>query len=211
MELILIRHGEPVVAQRDDAPVDPELTTRGRWQAERVAEWLAVEPIDHIVTSAKRRAIETAAPLARRLSVASEVVHDFDEIDRYARVYAPFDQLQERFPEYLEAAHRGDWEAIGWDPPDRFRERVMAAYEELLARRPGSRVAIACHGGVIGVIAGHVLGLDSRGILGHPPFASITRIAIADQQPAQLLSLNEVGHFDATRSRVIGPDGPGFD
>ena len=41
MELILIRHGEPVTVQTDGAPADPELSLRGQWQAERVCHWLS--------------------------------------------------------------------------------------------------------------------------------------------------------------------------
>ncbi|HEX6311326.1 MAG TPA: histidine phosphatase family protein, partial [Acidimicrobiia bacterium] len=44
MELLLIRHAEPVrigPGEGGDGPVDPELTPRGRTQAERLAAWLA--------------------------------------------------------------------------------------------------------------------------------------------------------------------------
>ena len=210
MEIILARHGEPVVAHSDEGPVNPELTERGHWQAERLGAWLACEPIDCVVTSSMLRAQQTAQPLQRQLGIENDVVKDFDEIDRQSRVYAPFHLMKERFPEHYEAIQREDWAALGWDPPERFGERVLAAWEDLLARRPGECVFIACHGGVIGSITSHLLGLSSRWAFANPPFASYSRIRVSADGRAQLLSANEVGHFDATRTRAVGPEGEGF-
>ena len=36
-------------------------------------------------------------------------------------------------------------------------------------------------------------------------------VVIGDDERAQVASLNEVGHFDAMRDRVTGPDGEGFE
>ncbi len=210
MEILLVRHGEPVIAKSDHAPVDPELTSRGQWQAECLGDWLACEGIDHIVASTRRRAQETAAPLARRLGLEVEVLDDIDEIDRLARVYAPIEILKLRHPEIWDAVQRGDWQSIGWDDPAYFRERVVAAWERLLERAPGQRVVMACHGGVIRAIASHVLGHDDPFVLANPPFASCSRLRVREGS-VRLVSLNEVGHFDATRQRVVGPDGEGFD
>ena len=67
MELILVRHGEPVRITSEEsggAPVDPVLTDRGHAQAERLAQWLVHEHVDHIVSSPLARAHQTAAPVA---------------------------------------------------------------------------------------------------------------------------------------------------
>lgn len=208
MEIILIRHAEPVVAQREDAPVDPELSGLGDWQAQCVGHWLACEPIDHIITSNKARAIHTATPLAERLGLEIEIVRDLDEIDREAKVYAPFHLLPSRFPDYWASVQKQDWKGIGWDPPDIFRARVVAAFEAIVARQPGHRVVVACHGGVISCITAHVLGIAQQWSLAVPPFASLTRVAAPAGSPAQILTLNEVAHFDTTRETVTGPEGP---
>ena len=51
MELLLVRHAEPVRIGpgEGDGPADPELTERGREQAERLAAWLEPEAIDLVV------------------------------------------------------------------------------------------------------------------------------------------------------------------
>lgn len=211
MELILIRHGEPVTVQTDGAPADPELSLRGQWQAERVCHWLSCEPIDCVITSSKTRAKQTVAPLVDELGLVPIEVPDLDEIDRRSTVYAPFQVLADQFPEHWQAIQEQRWNDIGWDTLEVFRERVVAAWEGILADPPGRRIAIGCHGGVIGVLASHLIGAGQQWTFANPPFASFSRIAVAADGRAQVLSMNEVGHFDASRSRVVGPDGEGFE
>jgi len=79
MEILLVRHGEPVTAESLAGPVDPELTARGRWQAECLGAWLACEPIDHVITSSKRRAIEAGEA---RLRTLHEIAHFDGQRDR---------------------------------------------------------------------------------------------------------------------------------
>ena len=63
MDLLWVRHGEPErIEAGTGVPADPALTERGRDQAERLAQWLATEPIDVILSSPQRRARETAEP-----------------------------------------------------------------------------------------------------------------------------------------------------
>lgn len=211
MELILIRHGEPQTVETDGKPADPALTERGLWQAERVSHWLECEPIDCVVTSSKTRAKQTVAPLVDSLGIEPLEIADFDEIDRRSTVYAPFPIMAERFPDYWQAIQEQRWADIGWDSYEYFQQRVIAAWEGVLEQRPGQRVAIGCHGGVIGVLAAHITGVAEQWAFSNPPFASISRVAISADGRAQVLSINEVGHFDATRRRVVGPDGEGFE
>ena len=102
------------------------------------------------------------------------------------------------------------WDAIGWDPPDVFHGRVLAAYERLVAAAPGERVAVFCHGGVVNRIVADVVGVGEQRVNFNTPYASITRIRVDTASGRRMLmSLNEVGHFDADRSGVVGPMGDG--
>src|ERR1700754_3376856 len=74
VELILVRHGEPLWVVDGKNRNDPELTERGHAQAARVATRLAdpeVEPadgpVDVLLGSPARRAQETCAPIAAAL------------------------------------------------------------------------------------------------------------------------------------------------
>ena len=73
MQVVLVRHGRPLIECRRSGIADPRLDPYGEWQAERVSQWLAHEPIDAIVTSPKVRAIETVAPLMKRLGIKHDI------------------------------------------------------------------------------------------------------------------------------------------
>jgi broad specificity phosphatase PhoE len=201
MHLILVRHAQPVREHNPEGPADPSLSDLGRWQAQRLCDWLAVEPIDHIVTSPKRRAIETVGDVIQATGAEHVVVDGLDEIDRLSNTYFPTELLRSEGGEYWDAILRRDWEAIGWDPPEVFHGRVVSAWESLIGDRRGERVLVSCHGGVVRRIVAHLLGMTD-----HPrieiDYASITRVQIDDNGLATLVSLNETGHFDAVRSDV---------
>jgi probable phosphoglycerate mutase len=95
MELILIRHARPELQQVTDGIADPGLTPLGHEQSRRMARWLANEAIDHIAVSPKRRARETAAPLADHLGLEPEVVEGFAELDKQSQAYIPVEDLQD--------------------------------------------------------------------------------------------------------------------
>ena len=73
--MILLRHGQSefnlafTATRVDPGIVDPKLTPLGHEQAERAAEALAAGRVLHIVASPYTRALQTAAPLARRLGL----------------------------------------------------------------------------------------------------------------------------------------------
>lgn len=212
MELIFVRHGEPIPMQsQDGSPANPPLSQRGEWQADRVCRWLACEPIDAVITSNKRRAQQTVEALHQQLELPPRVIPELDEIDRNCPVYAPFQMMAEHFPEHFEKMQQQRWSEIGWDDPGEFKARVVGAFEGIAAERPGERVVVACHGGVIGAVLAHVIGLHSPFAFANVPFASITRVRVQPDGRGHLASYAQVGHFDAERSRSVGPDGEGFD
>lgn len=73
--MILLRHGQSefnaafTVTRRDPGIEDPRLTALGHAQAEAAAKALAGERISRILASPYTRALQTAAPVARRLGV----------------------------------------------------------------------------------------------------------------------------------------------
>ncbi|MGB0621565.1 MAG: histidine phosphatase family protein [Myxococcota bacterium] len=207
MEILLVRHGEPVTLVSEDGPVDPHLTERGLWQAERLGAWLAHEAIDHVVASNKTRAIQTAAPAAARLGLETEIVPDLAEIDRNSRIYASPAVLAERFPDYFAAMQAGEYEKIGWDSYEDFQARVLRGWDDLVAQPRGERVLVACHGGTIGVILSHVIGASSHAIFDSTPYASVTRLLLVEGH-ARVRTLHEVAHFDGERLTAHGVEGP---
>ncbi len=73
--MILLRHGQSEfnlhfgATRKDPGIIDPRLTELGHQQAAEVADALAHEGIERIIVSPYWRALQTAEPVARRLSV----------------------------------------------------------------------------------------------------------------------------------------------
>ena len=106
----MIRHAEPVRVTAEEsggAPADPQLTTRGRDQADRLGDWLGAEGVDHVVSSPLRRATETAAPLAARLGLDVVIDDQLFEYDANADSYIPIEELRETKDERWQAMIEG--------------------------------------------------------------------------------------------------------
>ena len=199
MDLLLVRHAEP---ERIDAglgvPADPPLTERGREQAARLAAWLAPERVDHIVTSPKRRSVDTAIPVAQALGLEVEVLDDLREYDADADEYIPVEHMREAKDDRWFAMIEGRWEDYGGEPVHTFRGRVVPCIEQLVDRHPGDRVIVVSHGGIINVYLADMLGIEPP-VWCHPEYTSISRVAAARSGERSLVTLNETAHLVARR------------
>jgi probable phosphoglycerate mutase len=198
VQLILIRHAEPL---RAEAPAggraDPALTAQGRAQAGRLADWLGEEKIAAVWSSPQRRARETAEPLARVHGLPVAVDEDLAEYDRQLADYVPVEELRASGHPRWRAMVAGRWEEIASVDLPTFRARVRAAMERRIAAHPGGRVAVVCHGGVINVYVGLLLGIE-RPLWFDPGYTSVSRIAASRSGVRSLVSLNELAHLRAT-------------
>lgn len=193
MELVLVRHALPVrVDTPRGAPADPVLSEEGHSQAARVAEWLAAEAFDRVITSPMRRAAETAAPFALRTGVEAIIEPDVVEFDRDSEVYIPLEELKRMdYARWRELVVSGKY--AGLDPAA-FRDKVVAGMERIIAGTRGGRVVVFTHGGVINVWAAHVLGIQTP-LFFAPHYTSIHRFLCASTGQRSLLSLNETAHL----------------
>ena len=200
MQILLVRHAQPNIEHNPDGPADPALSDLGRTQAARLDDWLAHEHVDLVVTSPKRRAIETVGGVIER--AAPHVIEPaFDEVDRLANWYYPTELLASHGGDYWDAIMRRAWDDIGWDSPEAFQARVINGWQRLVADRAAERIVLGCHGGVVRQIVSYVLGIE-----GYPridiSYASISRVEIDDKGNAHMQSVNETGHIDGVRESV---------
>ncbi|HEY5014476.1 MAG TPA: histidine phosphatase family protein [Acidimicrobiia bacterium] len=203
MDLVLVRHAEPVrtVAGTVDGPADPGLTPLGFEQAQRLAEWLAYERIDAVLSSPMRRARETAEPLAALVGLEVEIVDGLVEYDAASDDYIPMDELQASGDPRWIAMVEGRWEEFGADPAHVFKARVAQAVEEIIDRHAGRRVVAVCHGGVVNCALASILDID-RYLWFEPGYTSISRVAASRSGVRSVVSLNERAHLEATRHRT---------
>lgn len=190
MELLLIRHAEPERVPEGPAPADPGLTPAGHDQAAALARWLAAERLDAVVTSPLRRARETAAPLAAAHGLPVEIDDDLAEYDRETTSYIPVEELRATGDPRWHAMVEGRLAELAGTDPQAFLERVVGAVERLVARHPGGRVAVVCHGGVINAYVGHILGIR-RPLWFEPFYAAVTRVEASRSGARTLRTLNE--------------------
>jgi probable phosphoglycerate mutase len=201
MELLFVRHGEPErIAPGSGVRADPALTARGEEQAQRLADWLAFESIDAIVSSPMARAIATAAPIAATFQLDIEIVDGLIEYDSNSDHYIPMEELRATKDERWDAMVSGQWDAFGADLPHVFRERIDATVTEIVSRFAGRRVVAVCHGGVINVALGSVLGVEQP-LWFEPGYTSLSRMRASRGGVRSIVSLNELAHLEAKRER----------
>ena len=193
MDLLLIRHAEPVRMEVAEGVADPPLHERGVEQAARLAAWLADEAIDGVWSSPLRRARETAAPVASALGLPVEISDGVAEYDRNLTWYIPLEELKaSNDPRWKEMAG-GNY--FGTSTAEEFTARVVEAMEAIIAASPGGRVAVICHGGVINVYLSWVLQRTGAPMFFLPAYTSISRVAAQRAGTRGVLSLNETAHL----------------
>jgi len=199
MDLVWVRHAEPErIATGTGVPANPPLTAAGREQAQRLADWLAHEHIDRIVSSPQRRAVETAEPLAKALGLTVEVLDGLVEYDVQADHYIPVEELRATKDERWLAMVEGRWGEFGGEDPTAFTARVARTVDEIVTGHPGETVVAVCHGGVINVALAGVLGL-TRPLWFDPVYTSISRMVASRTGVRSIVSLNERAHLEARR------------
>ena len=202
MELLWVRHAEPErIAPGTGVRADPALTARGTEQAQRLADWLAFEPIDAIVCSPLQRAVATAAPIGAGCGVEVEIVDDLIEYDNNSDHYIPMEEMRLNKDDRWQAMVDGRWDEFGADLPEVFRARIDAVTTSLVERFPGKRIVAVCHGGVINVALGSVLGVVPP-LWFEPGYTSVSRMIASRTGIRSVASLNELAHLEAKRERT---------
>lgn len=82
--VVVVRHAEKAEMPKDDVA----LSERGRARAEALVSALGDAGVDTIITTERRRSIETAAPLAARLHLTPIVVRMADDTNAHAAAVA---------------------------------------------------------------------------------------------------------------------------
>ena len=197
MELLLIRHALPVRRELSEGAADPELSEAGFAQAARLAEYLSTEVVHAIYASPLRRAVQTAAPLAARLSLPVVEVDGVAEYDRLSNEYVPIEELKASNDPRWTRMLLDDWS----DRPEtklEFSTRIHDAVEAIVAAHRGDTVAVVCHGGVINAYLARVLGTPDSTSFFYPNYTSIHRVVAASGGQRQILTVNETHHLRGT-------------
>jgi len=168
MDLLLIRHGQSVANTegRWQGQFDSPLTEEGREQARALARRLQREgwPVSAIYASDLKRAAETAEILVPALDAPLVLDERLREYDVGVLAGTLVTDIQRLYPEIWHGMnHDPEWVSIpGAEGNRAFHARLAAAMAEIRsAHGETETVAIVSHGGSLGMILAHLLGMDT--------------------------------------------------
>ena len=152
--IIAVRHGETSwnVDARIQGQTDIDLNDTGRWQARRVGQALAAEPISAVYSSDLMRAHETARSIGQAAGISVIPHKGLRERSFGSFEGKTFDEIHRQWPEQAQNWRKRLPE---WQPPEggesllELRERVGRTVQELAARHPGGQIVLVAHGGVL--------------------------------------------------------------
>jgi broad specificity phosphatase PhoE len=153
--VLLLRHAEsadPLVFH--GAEFDVGLSARGARQAEALAPVLAARAPDLVVSSAMRRARETAEPLVRACGAPWRVEPDLHE-RRVGALSGTSTMTRDGvWPDTLRRWVDGetDYAPAGAESFDAIRRRVLPVWERLTAEAEGETLVVVAHGVVCRVL-----------------------------------------------------------
>ena len=159
--MILLRHGQSefnlhfTATRKDPGLIDPALTELGQQQAQQAADALAGEGITRIVASPYTRALQTAAPLARRLGLP--VLVNVAVRERYAfkcDVGTPVADLRGQWPEHDFSALEEVWWPTQDEPAESVIARANLFRTEMAAHPHWPHTLVVSHWGFILALTG---------------------------------------------------------
>ena len=159
----LIRHGQVVNHHefRYNGHSDVDITDAGVEQMNRLADFMAAEPIAAIYSSDLQRARKGAEIIGRRLAIAPEPVKELRELHlgRWEGL-----TREEAIFKYPEDAHFSFKELATSKVKEgesllELKGRVIPALSSIVERHKGEAVCIVAHGGVNRIILSEAMGL----------------------------------------------------
>lgn len=142
------------------------LSEKGKWQAYRLQERFAQEPISAFYASDLRRAMETAAIIAAPHGQAVRPVPALREINFGLWEGLTHREIAATHPEALKQWLLGAGEVTvpGGESFAQVRERAWQAVQAIIAEHRGQKVLAVSHGGTIRSLLCAVLNLDTASV-----------------------------------------------
>ena len=157
--IIAVRHGETAwnVDTRIQGQLDIGLNDHGRWQAQRVGQALAEEPIAKIYSSDLSRALTTAKAIAAAQLPQPLPVETHTGLRE--RAFGIFEgqtwaDIETQWPEDSKRWRQRDpaFAPPGGETPLQVHARVERTVSEIAAKHPGDLIVLVAHGGVLDML-----------------------------------------------------------
>ena len=199
MRLLIARHGATKYNfdARITGQVDVPLSPLGERQSQALADGLAGVHLDALISSDLRRALATAAPIARLHGLDMQRDPDLREISVGSWSDRTWEAIRTEEPEVVA---RFEADSVNVAPPGgesvaQLRDRAARALDRWYAAYPESDVLWVTHGGFLAVLLCHVLGMDlTRRWQFRRDNASLTELAVTEGRVI-LVHLNDTRHL----------------
>jgi broad specificity phosphatase PhoE len=163
VRLLIVRHGATAnnLAAQFTGQLDVPLSVLGERQAQALATALADERFDALISSDLVRARATLAPLAELLERPVRLDPALREIDVGVWEGQSGADVRANYPGAIERWESSEsYAPEGGETVAVFRERIVDAFERSRREFAEGSVLWMTHGGVLGVLLCHVLGMD---------------------------------------------------
>jgi probable phosphoglycerate mutase len=159
--VFLVRHGEVSYFDADGRPFRPDtvpLNDEGRSQAAGLAQSLADEPIDRVISSGLPRTDQTAEILVAGRGLTVERRDELREIRPGRLADIPVESIEQAFVGAFAGGISRDTQFLGGETFGSLLDRVLACFGGLAAEPSWQQLLIVAHGGVNRAILCHALG-----------------------------------------------------
>lgn len=207
-DVLLIRHGQSAgmtassYRRTETGQADPELSDKGHRQAAAMAERMSRAGIQALYVSTLIRTQQTAAPLASFTGLTPVIVPELREIELGDWEGGEFRRrLEQQDPMILTLMREGSWDYVpGGEGDEAFTARVRAGLKLVVDAHPGERIAVVCHGGVIGAAIALATGCSPMAFM-HVDNCSVSQLIVHDGLPI-IRRVNDTAHLGPAFSQA---------
>jgi alpha-ribazole phosphatase len=202
-KLYLIRHGQSGgnAEGRFGGHSPTPLSLLGQTQAELASQALAKERITAIYSSDLLRAVQTAKPLAKLMSLDVEKRQAFRERNVGVLEGLTFDEAQKMYPKDYEALVYRDVHHVitNGESYAQLLKRTTAELDEILIKNKGGRIAIFAHTGTICFMTLQILGAITPETT-HTPWlitsnCGVNKFEFRERNNVRVMCINDTRHL----------------
>lgn len=208
--VVLIRHGDTPASQdgRFTGAQDIPLSEEGRVHASELATRLARYPMDAVYASSLRRAQDTAQYIAQVHGLTVTPVDDLREMNHGVWNGLSRDECRAKYPEQVDTynANPFTFAPEGGESGEMVLKRAFPALQALVRAHPNQTIVVVAHKTTNRLLICQSVGIEPRLYrekLAQRP-ACINILQFANENEAELLLLNDIGHYAMSPS----PDYP---
>lgn len=195
-KLILIRHGQTTFSakKRYGGLIDARLNNKGKLQAQNLYRRLKKEVIHKIYTSDKKRSIQTAKIIFKKMQIT--IMPDLKEINFGSFEGLTHNQVLKRYPNIYRKWLCSPFKTTipKGESLICFRKRVLNVFGKIISNNRNKTICIISHGGPISIFITNIL--KSRDFWNKiPKLASISIVEYKNNK-AKIELLNNTSHLN---------------